>query len=710
MFNPSTATASRELTADDSAIVIADFEGSSYGDWKVSGEAFGNGPANGTLPGQMAVEGFQGKGLVNSFRNGDDSVGRLTSPSFKIKRKFITFLIGGGGWADELALQLIVDGKVVRAASGSNTTSGGSERLNPLAWDVSDLIDREAIINIIDDRRGGWGHINVDHIVQTNERGSTPIALPPIPMQKDVQVEITVNQKLMHFPVKNGGKPRIVTIQSEGKEIRRFDIELADDTPDWWAPLDMSEWMGKKVRVTANVLPEGSKALSAIQQSEKLLGAEDLYKEPLRSQFHFSPKRGWTNDPNGLVYFGGEYHLFFQHNPYGWNWGNMHWGHATSKDLVHWTEHGEALYPDAFGPMFSGSAVVDWKNTSKFGKDSQPPLVLIYTAAGNPTVQCIAYSLDGRKFEKYSNNPVVKQISGGNRDPKVFWHEPTKKWIMVLYVEIEGKKHSIHFFTSSNMREWELASITEGGIDGDKYLFECPDMFELPIDGDATKKRWVLNAANSEYAIGTFDGTTFKPEVSRLPDVRGVGFYAAQTFSDLPDGRRIQIGWLQAPSPGMSFNQLQSLPYELTLKSTKDGPRLHRAPAKELLSLRNGSNQSSNIANFRSELVELRTEFAPASASSVAFNVRGAKIVYDAEKQELSVNGHISPAPLVNGTQKLVIYVDKTMIEVLASDGAIYVPVPFIAKDADQSVTIEQTDGKIEQKSLELYSLKSIWR
>ena len=691
-------------------IVVADFEGTNYSNWKTTGTAFGTGPARGKLDGQMPVEGFQGQGLANSFLGGDNATGTLTSPGFKIERKFITFLIGGGGWVDETCMNLVVDGKVVRMATGPNTISGGSERLEPAAWDVVEFAGREAVIVIADQRQGGWGHINVDQIVMTDDRGTAPIFVQPAPVARNVTRDLTIEKKLLHFPVKTGAKPRVVTISVDGKAVRRFDIELADEEAQWWAPLDVSEWAGQKLTVVADVLPATSKALNSLRQADTLLDSDNLYQEPLRSQLHFSPKRGWTNDPNGLVLYNGEYHLFFQHNPYGWNWGNMHWGHAISRDLVHWQEQSEALYPDEQGPMFSGSAVVDWKNTSGFGKDGKPPLVLIYTAAGNPTVQSIAYSTDGRTFKKYAQNPVIKEISGGNRDPKVFWHEPTKQWVLVLYVEAPGKQHTIHFFNSPNLRDWTLASITKGGIDGDKYLFECPDFFELAVDGDVARKKWVLTAANSEYAIGTFDGATFTPELSKLTDVSGIGFYAAQTFSDIPNNRRIQIGWSQAPSPGMSFNQLQTLPCELTLRTTPNGVRLRREPVKELDALRDGPNQANSLANFRAELIELRAEFDPDQATKLEFILRGAKITYDPKKQEIIVNGHHAPAPLVNGKQKLTVFVDRTMLEVFASDGFTYVPMPFIPKPDDQSASINVYDaGDATKILLNVYKLKSSW-
>lgn len=689
-------------------IIIADFEGADYGAWKATGTAFGNGPAQGKLPGQMEVEGFAGRGLASSFNWGDDSTGTLTSPPFKIERKFITFLIGGGGWPDETCMNLVVEGKVVRTATGKNTVSGGSERLEPAAWDVGELSRKEATIVIVDQRKGGWGHISIDQIVQTDERGSVALAALPMAVLKKVTREIVAEKKLLYFPMKTGAKSRVVTVGVDGVVARRFDIELADADADWWAPLDVSAWAGKKLSVVAEVLPVGSKAFDSLRLSDTPLDADNLYRETLRPQLHFSARRGWINDPNGLVFYNGEYHMFFQHNPYGWNWGNMHWGHATSADLVHWQEHDEALYPDALGAMFSGSAVVDWKNTSGFGKDAKPPLVLIYTAAGDPTVQCIASSTDGRHFTKFGGNPVVKQISAGNRDPKVFWHEPTKKWVMVFYVEL-NKVHTIHFFTSPNLRDWSLTGTIAGGKGDDHFLFECPDFFELPIDGDAANKKWVLTAANSEYAIGTFDGTTFKPEGVKLPGVRGLGYYAAQTFSDIPDGRRIQIGWCQAPSPGMAFNQLQTIPSELTLHKTPDGVRLHRTPVKELESLRDGPDQAGSLADFRSELIELRAEFEPGDAESVTLNLRGAKIIYDPKKQEITVNGQHAPAPLIGGRQRITVFVDRTVLEVFASDGLSYLTMPFIPKNEDQSVSIDTNGGKAKMTSLQVYKLKSCW-
>lgn len=700
------------LGADD--LLLADFEGTNYGNWKVTGEAFGPGPAPGTLPGQMHVDGFKGKRLVNSFYHGDGTTGTLTSPEFQIERKFIGFLIGGGKNPETTCMNLLIDGNRVRNATGPNDQPGGSETLATGSWDVREFAGKTAVLQIVDQATGGWGHINVDQIVQTDTK--------PPELVGNAQREFKIEKRYLNIPIKEGAPNRRVTLLVDGRAAVRNGIGLANAAPDWWAFLDVTAWRGKTVTLQVDKLPEDSTALSSIEQSDSIKGAENLYREPLRGQFHFSSRRGWNNDPNGLVFFNGEYHLFYQHNPYGWGWGNMHWGHAVSRDLVHWEELGDVLAPDDLGPMFSGSAVVDWNNTSGLGKADQPPLVLIYTAAGNPAVQCIASSTDGRNFTKYSGNPVVKQITGGNRDPKVIWHEPTQKWVMVLYVTLPGNKHTVHFHTSPNLRDWTLASVSEGGSGNNNFLYECPDFFELPVDGDPSKRKWVLTAANSEYGIGTFDGRTFTPEQTKLPGHRGKGFYAAQTFSDVPakDGRRIQIGWFQTETRGMPFNQSMTIPLELKLISTPEGPRLTMNPVQELASLRAPSHRFDGItlspgsanplAGVNAELVELQAEFEPGEASEVSFTVRGATIVHDVKKQELVVNQHRVPAPLRGGKQRLTIYCDRTGLEVFASDGLTYVPMPFQPRADDLALAVQTQGGSAKFTTLEVHRLRSIWK
>ncbi len=551
-----------------------------------------------------------------------------------------------------------------------------------------------------------------DQLVQTDRK--------PPGWLSEARREFRVGKRYLNLPIKNGAPKRAVTVLVDARVVVKNDIELADGMPDWWAPLDVGAWSGRTVTVEVDRLAENSAALSSIEEADSIKGAEDLYGEPLRGQLHFSARRGWNNDPNGLVYFNGEYHLFFQHNPYGWGWGNMHWGHAVSRDLVRWEELGDALWPDELGPMFSGSAVVDWNNTSGLGRDGQPPLVLIYTAAGDPTVQCLASSTDGRTFTKFSGNPVLKQITGGNRDPKVMWHEPTKQWVMVLYVGLPEDRHTVHFLTSPNLREWTVASVTEG-IAGTRYLFECPDFFELPVDGDTARKRWVLLGADSVYAVGAFDGRVFRPEQSRLPGHRGRGFYAAQSFSDIPkeDGRRILIGWFQTETKGVPFNQSMTMPLELGLAATAEGPRLTFKPVRELESLRAGtqrfpsmeltSGSPNPLAGVDAELVEVRAEFEPGADGKVVFTVRGATILYDAETEELVVNGHRALAPMRKGQQRVAIYCDRTGLEVFASDGLTYVPMPFFPKTEDRSLAVRSERGSVRLSALQVHELRSVW-
>ncbi len=552
-------------SADRPDLIAADFEGETYGSWHAEGEAFGTGPARGTLPGQMEVSGFEGRGLVNSFHRGDAATGTLSSPPYRIERPFINFLIGGGGYRDATCLDLLVDGKVVRTATGPNDRPGGSERLDWGAWDVREFLGHEAIFRVVDRRTEGWGHINVDQIVQSDRRRGVQPALR----------ELVASTRYLHLPVKNDAPMRRVRVVAGGSVVREFDIKLGDQHRDFEVFLDLAPFQGKTLAIETQ-LPEGSTTLEHVKLADDVPDAQRLYHEPTRPQFHFTSRRGWLNDPNGLVWFAGEYHLFYQHNPYGWDWGNMHWGHAVSRDLVHWTELPIALYPRAYGDWcFSGSAVVDQQNASGFGDGAAPPLVAAFTSTGRG--ECIVSSRDrGRTWAEYAGNPVVKHEG---RDPRLLWHDATKRWIMAVYDETGGRR-AIAFYSSPDCKEWTF----ESRIDG---YFECPEIFELEIDGDPARRRWVLYAADGAYQLGHFDGHRFEPRESNKLRTWHGNFYASQTFSNAPKGRRIQIGWANGIAfPGAPFNQQMTVACDLSLRTTNEGPRLFARPVVELLALR----------------------------------------------------------------------------------------------------------------------------
>ncbi|MFO0910412.1 MAG: glycoside hydrolase family 32 protein [Isosphaeraceae bacterium] len=545
-------------------LVVADFEGTSWAPWTATGTAFGDGPARGTLPGQMDVSGFDGKGLVNSFVKGDDSTGTLTSPHFPIERKYINFLVGGGAHAGETCIELRIGDRVVQSTTGPNDRAGGSERLEWATWDVGSLVGQSATIRIVDTRRGGWGHINVDQIVQSDTRREAA------PAERTIEV----TARYLHLPVTRDAPVRRLTIRSGDRVIHDFEIRLtpAGAKPSFWAFTDLEPHRASRLTITGK-LPGGAPSLEGLKLEDQVPNAAAIYREADRPRFHFTSRVGWLNDPNGLVYHDGSYHLYYQHNPYGWDWGNMHWGHAVSPDLVHWVEKPIAIYPHRFGDWaFSGSAVVDHDNTSGFGQNGKAPLVAAYTSTGRG--ECIVFSNDGgATFQEYPGNPVVKHEG---RDPRLLWHTASKQWVMAVYDESEGKRW-IAFHTSPDLKRWTFQSKIAD-------FFECPDLFELPIRGKADQSRWVLYAADGAYLLGRFDGRTFTPdEPGKKHRVWHGNFYAAQSYSDAPEGRRIQVGWGQGITfDAMPFNQQMCIPVELTLRETPDGLRMFAFPVREV--------------------------------------------------------------------------------------------------------------------------------
>jgi len=374
---------------------------------------------------------------------------------------------------------------------------------------------------------------------------------------------------------------------------------------------------------------------------------------------------------------------------------------------VHWRELPIALYPRKFGDWaFSGSAVIDRENTSGWKRGDGGVMVASYTSTGRG--ECIVFSHDrGRTWEEYEGNPVVRHEG---RDPRLLWYAPTRRWVMALYSEAE-KKRWITFHTSPDLKTWTYESRIEG-------FYECPDLFALPLDGDAARMKWVLAGASSGYMVGVFDGKVFTPETKKLPGHQGLGFYAAQTFSNDPHGRIVQIGWFQTPTPGMPFNQSMTIALQLGLRSTADGPRLTWQPVGELHGLRGRrlawlssplSPGRNPLEDVRGELLEIRAEIAPGDATEFGLKVRGATILYDVRKQVLSLNNHKAPAPLRDGKQRLIIYVDRTGLEVFASDGLTYLPMPVNLKSEDRGIEAFARGGTARIEALEVHELRSIW-
>lgn len=522
------------------------------------------------------------------------------------------------------------------------------------------------------------------------------------------EIEIKITKRYLNFPISHKQDRAKMTFHVNGQPDLSVVIRLAPDEADYWVFKDVSHLKGKTVKITYD---GNDKGLSKIHQDDVIAGQDTLYKEKNRPQFHFTTRRGWINDPNGLVYHDGEYHLYYQHNPYEREWENMHWGHAVSKDLIHWKELPTALFPDQHGTMFSGSAVVDYDNTAGYNKGSTPAMIAAYTAASpEKQVQCIAYSLDnGRTFTKYEGNPVIDSKATWNsqdtRDPKVFWHKPSNHWVMVLN---ERDGHSI--YTSANLKDWQYESHITG-------FWECPELFELPIDGDFSNTKWVMYGASGTYMLGSFDGKVFTPEAGKYLYTTG-SIYAAQTFTNMPDGRRVQIGWGKVSHPGMPFNGMMLLPTELTLHTTKDGPRLYNKPVAETEQLFTLAKQWKGLtAGQANELLKefgkenvlrIRTTIKLSHATGAGLDFCGRRLL-DYDLNHTVVNGvFYSPEDPTSMEITADIYIDRTNVEVFV-DGGAYSYSKEWQPDANNNGGFHFWGNNIEVKNLEVFHVKSIW-
>lgn len=446
------------------------------------------------------------------------------------------------------------------------------------------------------------------------------------------------------------------------------------------------------------------------------------YDEPYRGQFHFSSRSGWLNDPNGSFYYRGQYHLFYQHNPHGLGWDTMHWGHATSPDLVHWTQKPIALEPGVHaGNLWSGNGIVDTGNVTGLKSGSDDPILLFSGTNG----VVVHYSLDGaRTFQTYDRGrEVVDTGEIESRDPKVFWHAPTQRWVMVLWVR-DGRDGA-NFYTSTDLLRWEFASRFTAD-----WLYECPDMFQLPVDGNPADTRWVLAAArDNSYVLGDFDGTTFTATSgARRMDFAGGSpgspFYASQTFTGDPAGRVVQTAW-QGGNLGGTWTGNLSFPAQLGLRTYPDGTLLTREPVGELATLyrdpyslgartlRPGDNP---LAGLRADTYELTAEFDLAGATARTFGFRlhtradgtfDREVAYDRAAQTL----YGAPLTPVGNRVRMRVLVDRGQLEIFGGDGRFSFTdnVNFDSAQNSQGISLFTDGGTVELVSLRFNRLASAW-
>ncbi len=480
------------------------------------------------------------------------------------------------------------------------------------------------------------------------------------------------------------------------------------------------------------------------------------HEEVYRPQYHFTAEANWLNDPNGLVYYEGEYHLFYQHNPYEPVWGPIHWGHAVSQDLIHWEHLPFALKPDNLGYIFSGSVVVDRNDSSGFF-DGGSGLVAVYTSAKKRSDknylqrQSIAFSEDrGRSWVKYGGNPVIENPGLRNfRDPNVFWHDPTEKWVMVV-----SSQSGVKFYGSYDLKDWKLLGEFDGGVGSHEGVWECPDIFKLPVVGDEAK--WVLTVGDvfggpaggsrMQYFVGEFDGSNFKPDSSSRKTAwvdYGQDFYAARTWNNLPGDRRLWIGWMsnlhyQEDIPTHGWRGAMSIPRKLALKKVETGYRLVQQPLLELEHLRGESRRwkefkVSKESNFSPEItdrsLEIKLKAVPGTGKEFGFKLRKSNgqettVGYCVEDSKLFVDRTHSGETNFNESYlgrheaqmeqedrmvRMRIFLDSSSVEVFGNGGKKVIS-DLIFPDADgEEIELYVKEGEVRVSNLEIYKLNSIW-
>lgn len=674
-----------------SDILIDDFEKDHYGPWKVEGDAFGPGPAAGTLPGQGGVSDFRGKRLVNTYFKGDRSQGTLTSPEFKIERKYINFLIGGGGFKNETCMKLYVDGAEVRQATGPNTAPGGSEKLNWSYWDVSEFEGKQAVIRILDRRSGFWGHINVDHIFQSDAK-------------KD---------------------PIVPSFKSK--------------VPMYEYPTGLAEQLEA---VKTNPL------LNRFHESRKKL-ATDRY----RPKYHYVNPEGNLNDPNGLTFWKGNWHLFYQAYPP--EDPRQHWGHAYSEDLVRWKDLPLAIYPDPEDKCFSGSALAE-----------DDRVVAIYYGVGLGNMVAVSDDPLLLNWEKLSGRAVIPYHQPDGKpwpfriyDPCI-WKEGEYYYSLSGVTRNDGpggkRLPGWYLFRSRNLTDWEYM---HQFVENDRYSLvdddgACPYFWPIGDQSDPEKRRHILlyfsHRSGGKYLVGKYDTENQKFHVTGGGDFNHGPYGPAGIHapSACPDGKGNVIAIFNTNEgyPVHGWAGMMTLPWKLSLLP---GDRLGIKPVESLRSLRDEhrqvkdrtipANKESVLEGISGNTTEILAEIDPRGADSVQLNVlrsadkeeytqitfypnrgigpgnaRPGRVVIDSTFS--SLQGGRARAPEAGDVSlekgepiRLHIFLDKSIIEVFVNGRQYVGQRVYPTREDSVGVSIGARGGEATLKSLDAWQLKSIY-
>ena len=559
-------------------------------------------------------------------------------------------------------------------------------------------------------------------------------------------IELRPVHRYLLLPVEDSApEGRLFFVQDNTVSGPGINVRLARERIDYYVPLDISEYRGENLQIDVQAVPEGSVCWKNLSCSDDF--SADVSPVPA---YHHIPPYGWMNDPNGMFYKDGVYHLYYQHNPYGCTWGNMHWGHSTSRDLVHWENEGTPLEPDAWGYVFSGSCVVDHENTSGFGEDA---VVAFYTSS-KPTMwtdcqtQSVAVSTDGGYvFDKYEGNPVLGSGLRDFRDPKVFWYAPGKHWVMILAAGQE-----MQIFSSRDLKAWKYQSsfgLTHGAHGG---VWECPDLVELEVEGTGERK-WVLisninpggpfGGSATQYFVGTFDGKKFVngyPGTTKWMDW-GKDNYATVTWSNAPDGRCIAIGWMsnwqyQNQLPLRGYRGANTIARELSLYERDGDVYLRSRPVKEMLSARTAvsSEKSFRVSGMDYSLdralpeggafeVEMKIRNNGAEKIGIVVGNTAGETVgmyYDVARMRFVMDRTesgrvdfsadfpaVTSAPAsVDGTITLRLFFDRTSVEAFGNDGEFVMTNLLFPSEPYSGMGFYSDRGAFSVVSLDIYSME----